>query len=988
MIDTLQQIHQWFKCLLEMDDIIEFRCFPPNQAADDLHPRKYAWTSTRQLHQFWPWMIVDAVDQCVQTLMHFNHPAGVRTKWGTPDEDTGRLTNIETIYHVPLNVYCSANPRTHLGGTKAEDVALARSLFADLDDVSTEDAHRLINASGLPKPTLSVWSGHGVHLYWRLLEPITNMAHWTRLQKRIIQALHSDPKVHDAPRMMRLPGFINHNGKPSKVFILDADPAHRYDLGLFHQILPHPVALTQKNSAKITPKEISGDGDLQVPEVSGEEKLRRATGFMESFSPAQEGARNSTLFDLSANLTEKFDLSLEQVQTIASTFNSRCPEPLPDAEVEEVTEKAHQHIQKKGKRRGTWLATVESEPFQEPQGEVVSLEVWREQMKEKRLASLTQPGVLHFDGSPPGAGKSTADLVAMKKAGQSITFLPTHEGCRELSTRLAKEGLTSASYPPVNEQTCQRFGTKSDPGDAFWTQQAGLNVGAALCPDCQFSKTCIYQRLRQEAASTGHAIATHARSASSHFEPAKNKPVIFIHENWLNLLRPTVRVSANPSTAMASLQHLRDVSLVSHEASKLAATWDDHEKQAFFQHLLFSTQELIEKLGNCSENNQRVEQLPIKDARQRPERWEYAFFRAMRDTGIRLHGDGLRLSLGYACGEIETVCLVLDEIYREKQGAQQAEKSVVPALIGVWRVDPPEHAVVWFEDGTGSADLLRQLTNQNVIDQTPQGRLAYELPPIQYPQDVTRRTSPNIVRGLLRGVLVRHPQAKKIGVLTLSCHVKTLEDLEPRWRKRIQRIDYFGSGKDRASNAWLDCDLIIILGTPRVSPSTVRQGLIQIGKIEEAALDGKWSTEVWTGKTPSGDILPVNSLGYRHPSWRYVHRMLVRDSMTQAIGRGRGVTKDGVQVVVVSTECLGILLAPSPLQLVKDQESLVLEACYGLTAVNAKYIIVAENAVSTHEVAQQVSLGERQTRIILSSLSSLGLLKRKGERGGWIVDAA
>jgi len=550
--------------------------------------------------------------------------------------------------------------------------------------------------------------------------------------------------------------------------------------------------------------------------------------------------------------------------------------------------------------------------------------------------------------------------------------------------------LTSAPYPPINKETCQRFGTKDEPGDAFLTQQAGLNVGVALCPDCQHYKTCEYQRLRQEAASTGHAIATHARSASSHFEPAKGKPIVFVHENWLNLLRPTVRVNSLPAPGAASLAHLREIVVVSREASILAETWQDKDKQAFFGHLLLSTKELIERLSISKEEqlpSGPVERLPLKDPRNRPDRWEYAFFRAMRDAGIRIHGDALRLCLGYACGEVETICLVLDEKYRKKESAQQAEKSVIPALIGVWKVSPPENTVVWFEDGTGSVNLLRQLTDREVIDQTPPGMLGWIVPPLQYPEDVTRSTSANIVRGLLRGVLVRHAQASKVGVLTLRCHLHALEELEPRWRNRIKKTDYFGSGKDRGSNAWLDCDLIVILGTPRVSPSTVRQGLIQIGRIKEATQDGEWTTKTWTGKTTTGELMRVNSLGYVHPAWKEVHQMLVRDAMTQAIGRGRGVTNDGVQVVAVSNECLGTPLAPSPLRLMKDQEAQVLEACYTLTEQNAKIYIVGKTSVSTRDVATLVKLTERQTRTILNHLATthLGLLRRKGERGGWEV---
>jgi hypothetical protein len=69
-----------------------------------------------------------------------------------------------------------------------------------------------------------VVSGHGVHLYWRLLEPITNLGRWTAIQKRLIEMFGADKAIHDPARMMRLPGFMNVNGDPSRCYIHDADP--------------------------------------------------------------------------------------------------------------------------------------------------------------------------------------------------------------------------------------------------------------------------------------------------------------------------------------------------------------------------------------------------------------------------------------------------------------------------------------------------------------------------------------------------------------------------------------------------------------------------------------------------------------------------------------------------------------------------------------------------------------------------------------------
>ena len=107
-------------------------------------------------------------------------------------------------------IYFGGNPRKARGGTKTCDVRLARCLFADFDDnTSVEDALRRIRIAGLPSPTIVVKTGGGVHVYWLLEKPCTDLAAWKRRMKEIIAALGSDKTIKDPPRVMRAPGFAN-----------------------------------------------------------------------------------------------------------------------------------------------------------------------------------------------------------------------------------------------------------------------------------------------------------------------------------------------------------------------------------------------------------------------------------------------------------------------------------------------------------------------------------------------------------------------------------------------------------------------------------------------------------------------------------------------------------------------------------------------------------------------------------------------------------
>lgn len=173
-----------------------------------------------------------------------------RSSWPRACQLPDQAANLLQANQTGDNVYLGANPRKAVGGTCAGDVALARSLFADLDRCTWEEAQGRYQQAGLPLPTVAVGSGHGVHLYWRLREPLTDLVAWTALQKRLIQALGADPKPHDPPRIMRAPGFLNLKAEPVPAVILDADCTRRYDLAQLADLLPPlPSADDQRGTA-------------------------------------------------------------------------------------------------------------------------------------------------------------------------------------------------------------------------------------------------------------------------------------------------------------------------------------------------------------------------------------------------------------------------------------------------------------------------------------------------------------------------------------------------------------------------------------------------------------------------------------------------------------------------------------------------------------------------------------------------------------------
>jgi P4 family phage/plasmid primase-like protien len=189
---------------------------------------------------------MDAIQQCQQFLSAIFMPEDTiefrpvpKKRWGTLADLPEIVPWLHELNNTEHHAYFGANPRKATGASDASGVLLSRCLFADHDNgVTWEEALERIKAAGLPWPTAVVHSGNGVHPWWRLDEPITDAAEWTRRQKQIANAIGSDVVVSDWPRIMRLPGFVNHKYPHKPVAeLIDCDPSRVYTVA---QLTPKP----------------------------------------------------------------------------------------------------------------------------------------------------------------------------------------------------------------------------------------------------------------------------------------------------------------------------------------------------------------------------------------------------------------------------------------------------------------------------------------------------------------------------------------------------------------------------------------------------------------------------------------------------------------------------------------------------------------------------------------------------------------------------
>lgn len=180
----------------------------------------------RQLEAFIDciWEASDLVE-----LRRFGGPAGDgrRQAWMRAAKIPAAAPRLAELNELGDNVYAGVNPRTRHGGSTNDDVELFRCLFVDWDGIGPKTAARAIDGAGLVEPTVIVSSGHGVHAYWRLEQPIEDAGEWRDYQRALILALGSDPAVKDPARIMRLPGFLNVKAQPVPCSLLQAWPDHR-----------------------------------------------------------------------------------------------------------------------------------------------------------------------------------------------------------------------------------------------------------------------------------------------------------------------------------------------------------------------------------------------------------------------------------------------------------------------------------------------------------------------------------------------------------------------------------------------------------------------------------------------------------------------------------------------------------------------------------------------------------------------------------------
>lgn len=225
------------------------------------------------------------------------------------------------------DVYFGVNPRDIQDGT-AESVKVCRVVCADFDHTTPETARATIEKAGLPLPTVLVNSGHGAHAYWRLEYEI-DPQEWRAIQRGLIKLLKCDDKIHDLPRIMRMPGtkhVAKHKeGEPNTYCEIVFNHTTRHDIEDIVRHLPPAEEDPPLEGESLAEGEVRPLPDhIAAMVVKGE----------------KSGNRNNAAFKIAATY-KAHGHPIETAKKDVALFAERCAPPLDRAEAMSVVRSAY-----------------------------------------------------------------------------------------------------------------------------------------------------------------------------------------------------------------------------------------------------------------------------------------------------------------------------------------------------------------------------------------------------------------------------------------------------------------------------------------------------------------------------------------------------------------------------------------------------------------------------------------------------------------------
>ena len=138
------------------------------------------------------------------------------------------------------NIYFGVCPRSKEGDAIDEAIQTVRCLWADLDDVTVNEARLRWKSAGIPEPSIVVRSGYGIHAYWLLDSDLTTPTERECVTVLLpgFHAAFGGDRVQNLSRVMRPPGTLNYKGarngmSPTACSLISCNPGLTYPISAF-----------------------------------------------------------------------------------------------------------------------------------------------------------------------------------------------------------------------------------------------------------------------------------------------------------------------------------------------------------------------------------------------------------------------------------------------------------------------------------------------------------------------------------------------------------------------------------------------------------------------------------------------------------------------------------------------------------------------------------------------------------------------------------
>lgn len=218
-----------------------------------------------------------------------------------------------------------------------------RALFMDLDTGEDDKqfvaykVFELADEGLIPRPTMIVDSGRGIHVYWRIKNaPYQALNTWQELQDLFyarLKPLGADIRATDGARILRLPNTINsRNNVECRVIWQDNEAEYSmYDLReeYLHEKYKKSIAKINKTDRKIVANAFFNSYSLHITRAEDLETLvKLRNGNM-------NGSRNMALHCY-AYWKGIYIRDIEKLTEVVEEFNNSFTKPLKDSEVRAV----------------------------------------------------------------------------------------------------------------------------------------------------------------------------------------------------------------------------------------------------------------------------------------------------------------------------------------------------------------------------------------------------------------------------------------------------------------------------------------------------------------------------------------------------------------------------------------------------------------------------------------------------------------------------